>query len=264
MDNYRNQGLFFALIESGRDNYRILTQIREIGISSFNGLEVNFRNLYNDLNMIRKVIVNNQGIVTKQNMVQINFLAEMDERIQKGFRMIDIRITRGFENELTMMQIQIISQIRQKIELMNIGMQKFRKEMNNSLDTELKRIFSELTDHQETSLSNMFENVRNLFILYEEKSGKEHESIRSLLDQDIGYLDSRIKDEFVKADKLNDVKLSAIDNNKHVVYKEMSNLIRISESKFQEISNEISIFSDNNNGNFGNVFEWFKAQDEQN
>jgi hypothetical protein len=101
--NCRNQGLFNALIENDRENYRMLTEVWEIGISSFNGLETNFKNIFNDLNMIRKVLVNNQSILVMQNMAQINVLNKIDERSQNGFRMISIRITRGTENKLTML-----------------------------------------------------------------------------------------------------------------------------------------------------------------
>jgi hypothetical protein len=66
-------------------------------MSSFNGLEVSFKNVFNDLNMIRKVIVNNQGIVAKQNMIELDFLTKVDERLQKGFKMINVRINKGLK-----------------------------------------------------------------------------------------------------------------------------------------------------------------------
>jgi hypothetical protein len=53
-------------------------------------------------------------------MIQLDFLTNVDERLQKGFKMINVRITKGLENELAMLQIQIITQIGQRIDMMNI------------------------------------------------------------------------------------------------------------------------------------------------
>jgi hypothetical protein len=66
IDNCRNQNLFKPLINSSPENYRLLTQVWEIGVSSFNGIETCFRNMFNDVNQVRKVVVNNQKIIAKQ------------------------------------------------------------------------------------------------------------------------------------------------------------------------------------------------------
>jgi hypothetical protein len=95
VDDCRNQILFNVLIENDRENYLMLTKVWEIGVSSFNGLEINFKNVFNYLNMIKKVLVNNQSILVKKSMAQINFLNKIDERLQNGFRMIIVRINGG-------------------------------------------------------------------------------------------------------------------------------------------------------------------------
>jgi hypothetical protein len=77
--------------------------------------------------MIKKVIVNNRGKVAKHNRIQSDFLTKVDERLQKGFKMINVRITKWLENELAMLQIQIITQIGQRTDMMNIEVQKVKK-----------------------------------------------------------------------------------------------------------------------------------------
>jgi hypothetical protein len=56
IDNCRNQNLFNALINSSRENYRLLTQVWEIGVSSFNGIETCFRKMFNDVNELEKLL----------------------------------------------------------------------------------------------------------------------------------------------------------------------------------------------------------------
>jgi hypothetical protein len=205
-------------------------------MSSFNGLEVSFKNAFNDLNMIREVIVNNQGIVAKQNMIQLDFLTKIDERLQKGFKMINIRITKGLENELAMLEIQIITQIGQRIDMMNIEIQKVKKELSNFLEIGLNRVYTEMANSQNIGLENMFENIRNLFLLNETKSGKEHEAIKLLFERGIGYLDKLINKGFMKADKSNDVKLSTIDIDIVVVYNELGNGMKSIRTEFRIVN----------------------------
>jgi hypothetical protein len=59
IDNCRNHNLLNALFDSNRENYRILTQVLEVGISSFNGIETCFRNMFNGVNEVRRIMVNN-------------------------------------------------------------------------------------------------------------------------------------------------------------------------------------------------------------
>jgi hypothetical protein len=54
IDNCKNQRLFNAFIVNDNICYRILTQVCEINLLNFNGMEVCFRNLFIDLTMIRK------------------------------------------------------------------------------------------------------------------------------------------------------------------------------------------------------------------
>jgi hypothetical protein len=67
-------------------------------------------------------------IITKQNTAQINIISRMDKRMQKNFKAINIRITRGLENDLNFLQIQIITQVGQKIDCINLTIQKLRTE----------------------------------------------------------------------------------------------------------------------------------------
>jgi hypothetical protein len=135
IDNCRNQSLVNALVDGNRENYRILIQVWEIVVSSFNGIEVCYRNVVNDLNEVRIILANNQSVISKQNIVQMNFLTKIDERLQRGLKAVGIRITRGFENEITLKQVQIVTQLEQRINVMNINIQKVKKKLNESLET---------------------------------------------------------------------------------------------------------------------------------
>jgi hypothetical protein len=204
---------------------------------------------------MRKVIVNNQAIIEKKNISQINFLTKIDERIQKELIMINNRITRDFENELTMMQIQIITQIGQKVELMDVGVQKIKKELFNMIKTGLKRFYSVNISNNDTSIGNMFESVRNLFLLNETKGVTEHENIKLMLDQGIDHLDRLIVDDFLRVEKTNDIKLTTIDSNICVVYNEIESLTKEIESDFLVINNNMAIMNNNNNKNLRGQFD---------
>jgi hypothetical protein len=227
IDNCRNQSLFNAFIENDNICYRILTQVWEINMSNFNGMEVCFRNVFNDLNMIRKVIVNNQNIIAEQSMVQINFLVKIDEKLQKDFRTINARLTKVFDNDLTLLQIQITTQLGQKIEFINIGLQKVKREICNTLDTGLNRLIMDINNNHNNGIDNLFDNVRNLFLTNETKSKDEHELIMSLLDKRFGYLDEVVEGKFHNAEKCNDLKLLIIDNNIGIIYNEVVNVVKM-------------------------------------
>jgi DNA anti-recombination protein RmuC len=133
------------LKESNRENYRILNQVWEIRVPNFNGAETCFRKVFNDLNEMKKVSVNNQEIVAKQNMIQINLLAKVDESLQRGFKPIGIRITREFENELALLQVQVITQLEQMFDIIiNVNMQRVKQEFNHLIEVGLERLFNEI------------------------------------------------------------------------------------------------------------------------
>jgi hypothetical protein len=191
--------------------------------------------------MIRKVIVNNQNIIAEQSMVQINFLVKIDERLQKGFRTITARLTKDLKNDLTLLQIQITTQLGQKIEFINIGLQKVKREICNTLDTGLNRMFMEINNNHNNEIDNSFEYVRNLFLTNETKSKDEHELIMSLLDKGFGYLDDLVKEKFHNAEKCNDLKLLTIDSNIGIIYNEVVNVVKMVKSEFELIGSMISM-----------------------
>jgi hypothetical protein len=55
----------------------------------------------------------------------------------------------------------------------------------------------------------------------------------------------------VKAESINEFKLSTIENNIFVVYKEVDSIMKLVRDGFKMINRSISALSDDNNGNFG-------------
>jgi mRNA-degrading endonuclease RelE of RelBE toxin-antitoxin system len=64
-------------------------------------METNSNQIFQDMNARRKVIVNNQEIMVKQNMIQLDYLLKMDLKLQKKIKMIGVRIIWEFENSMT-------------------------------------------------------------------------------------------------------------------------------------------------------------------
>jgi hypothetical protein len=172
-------------------------------------------------------------------MVQVNFLAKIDERLQKGFMAIGIRITRGLENDLTLLQVQIITQLGQKIDVVNINVQRVKEKINESLDSGFKRLYTEPTNNNNNGLGNMFENVRKMFFQNNELNNKEHESAKDLLNQGFEFISKLIVNEIERTDKSNEMKLTTIDGNIVIVYKEVDKLLRINETRSEAVRKEI-------------------------
>jgi hypothetical protein len=210
-----------------------LTQVWEIGVSNFNGAEACFRNVFNDLN----------EIIARQN--------------------IGIRITREFENELALLQIQIITQLGQKIDVINVNMQRVKQEFIHLIEVGFKRLFNEITKNNYIGLGNLFENVKKMFLQNAEASTKEREDVGELLSQGFEFINKMIMERAETANKLDDVKLSVIEGNIFVIYEELGQLIKMNESRFEMISNNIALGRDEISGNFGNIFKWFNDRDIQ-
>jgi hypothetical protein len=140
-------------------------------------------------------------------MVQVNSLAKIDERLQKGFKAIGIRITRGLENDLTLLQVQIITQLSQRIDVVNINVQRVKVKTNKSLDSGYKRLYTELTNNSNNGLVNIFENVWEMFLQNTELNTKEHESVNYLLNQGFEFISKLIVNEIERTVKSNDMKL---------------------------------------------------------
>jgi hypothetical protein len=99
------------MINNNRESYRLLNQVWEVGVFTFNGIEVCLRNLFNDINEVRKVVVNNQLIISRQNEMQVNFITKLDDRIQRSFQAVSLKITSGFDIDKNLMQIQIVTML---------------------------------------------------------------------------------------------------------------------------------------------------------
>jgi hypothetical protein len=93
-----------------------------------------------------------------------------------------------------------------------------------------------MANSQNIDLGNMFENIRNLFLLNETKSGKEHETIKLLFERGIGYLGKLINEGFMKADKL-----STIDNDIVVVHNELGNVMKSIRTEFLMVNAGITM-----------------------
>jgi hypothetical protein len=61
-------------------------------------------------------------------------------------------------------QIQIVTQVGQKVDCININIQKVKEKVLNAIDNGFKKINSEFTKRNDESLGNIFENIRNLFL----------------------------------------------------------------------------------------------------
>jgi hypothetical protein len=98
-------------------------------------------NVFQVMNRLRKTLVNNQQIIVKQETVQLNLLIKMHENIRTGFKMIGIRLIRGFENEISIKQAQIIANLSQKVDKIGMRIQEVKKDLNNSMETRFDRLF---------------------------------------------------------------------------------------------------------------------------
>jgi adenylyl- and sulfurtransferase ThiI len=72
-------------------------------------------NIFQVLNNLKTVLVNTQQILVKQNMVQLNLILKIQENIKTVFKMIGIRLTKWFENDISIMQTQIVAELDQKL-----------------------------------------------------------------------------------------------------------------------------------------------------
>jgi hypothetical protein len=108
-------------------------------------------------------------------------------------------------------------------------------------------------NNQNIGLENMFENIRNLFLLNETKCGKEYEAIKVLFERGIEYLDKLINEGFMKANKSNDIKLSTINNDILLVYNELGNFRKSIRIEFLMVDAEITVLSNDNNENKSHI-----------
>jgi hypothetical protein len=245
IDNCRNQNLFNALIDGNRENHRILAQVWEIDASSFNGMKTCLRNMFNDVNEVRRIMVNNQGIITRQNMVQISYLTKMNEGIQKGFKTIGIRIT----SDLSILQMQIITQLGQKIDVVNINIQRIEDPVGKLIDVGMKRLYDELIKVNEAEMDNLCERSRNMFLLDAEENKKENNSLKKMLGQGFGYLSNLVTEVISKFDESTDMKLSVLDKNIVIIYEEIGKMLKLNTMNFEELKNEVVLSNKGNDGN---------------
>jgi hypothetical protein len=161
---------------------------------------------------IKSIEISTRGLlnILKNGIEIFKIDLNNDKYLQKNI----FRIIGGLENELTILQIQI----GQKIDLLSIGVRKVKNEISYSLDIGLNRICTEIGNIQNTRLDNMFENVRNLFIMNETKCDRKRDVIGFLIEHGAEYLDRQINEGFIKAESRNEFQLSTIENNIVVVY----------------------------------------------
>jgi hypothetical protein len=134
-------------------------------------------------------------------------------------------------------------------------MQIVEQEFNHLIVIGFKRMFNEITKNNDIGLENLFENVRKMFLQNIEASTKEREDVRELLSQCFEFISKMIMERAEKANKLDDAKLSVIEGNIFVIYEEVDQLIKLNESRFEMISNDIAFGRDENSGNFGSIFK---------
>jgi hypothetical protein len=84
----------------------------------------------------------------------------MHENIGTGFKIIGIRLIRGFEDEISIKRAQIIANLSRKVDKIGMRIQEVKKDLNNSKETGFDRLFLSLIKSQNEGLVGLLNNLQ--------------------------------------------------------------------------------------------------------
>jgi hypothetical protein len=151
---------------------------------------------------MKVTLVKNLSIIARQNMVQVNLITKLDMKLQKSFTAIGVRITRGFENDINYLQIQIVTQIGQKVDCININIQKEKKKIIDSFGRGLQMLRNDIKVDNQEAINIMYEDINYLLNQNRDAETIDHNDIKNILSQGFEFINSLLNDQSRKLDEM--------------------------------------------------------------
>jgi hypothetical protein len=227
MNNCRNLNILNTLVEGSRENYRVISQIWEISVSTFSGFETNMVNVFQILNGMRKIIVNKHQIMVKQNMIEMNLIIKLQENDKQGVNILLNRIVNGVEEMISTLQLKVLTEIGQKLSIVEASIQEIRKSLAKMLNIGMDRMHNAVIN--EVNINSV--NLRNDIL---KSTNEQKNDVTNTVMENLEGLGFNIKKEFERFEKIEDVKLLTIDDNIKAAHDNICYGIKMAE----EIMNE--------------------------
>jgi hypothetical protein len=166
--------------------------------------------------------------------------------------MICIRITREFENKMTVIQAQITAEFDQNLSCMEIKIQKVKKAISKSLNIGFERLLVVITKSNNENLFNEMNVIKNFIVENEVDLSNQNENILNTIMDNLKKLGFLIQNEFKHAEEINKVILLTVDENIKIVCPNVGYGIEMIKKSNEEISLLLTA-NDDNKRNFREV-----------
>jgi hypothetical protein len=156
-------------------------------------------------------------------------------KLQKSLTAIGVRITRGFENDIYYFQIQIVTQIGQKVDFININIQKEKKKIIDSFLRGLQMLRNDIKVDNQEAVYTIYENINYLLNQNKDAETIDHNDIKNILSPGFKFINSLLNDQSRKLDEMYELKLDMLNKNMVLVYNETAKIFKANRENFTRV-----------------------------
>jgi hypothetical protein len=178
----------------------------------------------------------------RQGEVVINFMSGFDERIQNNLKFVNASIIRKFSTDLNSTQLQIVSVISQKVDILSVNVQDIRKSVNKSINNGMQNLLNKIEHGNETLINNFGNNLEKLMNQFRTEEVAEHMDIKNLIEFSFNNSNDKITSELIKLGETTEGNLLVLDKNLVIFYEEFMKQMQIQFESFDNIRNSFTQF----------------------
>jgi hypothetical protein len=166
-NNWKMMNLMEAVLNGNREGLNMISQNLGLSISIFNSLESSMALMFQRINQVKSVIVNNQMIIVKQGVINMNLLLKVQKEMKIGMNEFNKKVNIFVRKNLNSMQGIILTHLGEKIQIFGINVNNLRVENEKMLATGFGQLYDKLKGDMQDN------NVAILKVLNENRTNND-------------------------------------------------------------------------------------------
>jgi hypothetical protein len=159
-NNWKMMSLMEAVLNGNREGLSMISQNLGLSFSIFNGLESSMASVFQRINQIREVMVNNQLISVKQGVISMNLLLKIQKEMKTGLNEFNKKISVVIKRNLDSVQGVILTQLGERIQIVGVSINNLRIENERMLAMDFGQIYDKLKSEMQTNNENLIVAIR--------------------------------------------------------------------------------------------------------
>jgi hypothetical protein len=222
--------------------FELGSEVWRICASIFNSMEIGFPKIIGNFKILEGSIASRLKVMFKQSEVIIDFLSGLDVRMQKNLKFVSKNMVKAFSTELNSAQLQIITTIGQKVDILSIGVQRVKKSVVKLIDNGMQNLYDRIKNDNVVLIDNFGNNMERLMNQFRDNELAEHMDLKNLIEFSFNNSNDKITSELIKLGETTEGNLLILDKNLVIFYEEFRKSIQAQYESFDAIKSSFTQF----------------------